>query len=520
MLRKIKVLIVDDEFLIRNLLKLRIPWNELDMEVVAEASSAEEAMNIIDSNLPDIILTDICMPFMNGIELSKNIKAKYPNIKILIISGHDDFEYAKKSIKIGVSDYILKPIIPEDIKSILSEIKTEILIERQANTEIQILKNNLDDNLNILRKNFIDNLFSTTFDRNDIYNKILFLKLNITDINSIFQVSIVSIISDNINNINLLYDNISNITKTQNNISTLLYDNNKVLIISNNKYIDFISFNKDLHINLQNSFKQQIYIGIGNTYLDIYNLKESYKEALSTLNYLILTNFTSILYFGDIDHKNDTYLLLNTKTFDKLLLSIKNGLEDKIDPLIDELFNNIIFTDIDKLKLETFNIISKIQDLFTESKTSNTNFNQIENNPYYSISQLIELPEIIKYLKKLSITVMLEINPTQNKKVSKLINNIKKYIEDNICSGDISLSSVAKEFYISPSHLSRLFKNETNCTFIEYVTRVRMELSIKLLKETDLRVYQIAEKIGVDPHYLSIVFKKYTGISINDFRKQ
>ena len=122
----LKVLIVDDEYLIRNLLKLRINWDEYGMTVVGEASNAREALDMIDEYMPDIIFTDICMPYMDGIEFSKIALERYPDIKILILTGHDEFEYARRSIKIGVSDFILKPINVNEIEKSLLKLKKKI----------------------------------------------------------------------------------------------------------------------------------------------------------------------------------------------------------------------------------------------------------------------------------------------------------------------------------------------------------------------------------------------------------
>lgn len=104
----LKVIIVDDEYLIRNLIRMKVNWEEVNMEMVGEAGNAEQALELVDKLKPDIIFTDICMPAMDGIELSRRIVEKYPYIKIIIVTGYDDFEYARSSIKLGISDFILK----------------------------------------------------------------------------------------------------------------------------------------------------------------------------------------------------------------------------------------------------------------------------------------------------------------------------------------------------------------------------------------------------------------------------
>jgi YesN/AraC family two-component response regulator len=256
-LEKLKVLIVDDEYLIRNLLKLRINWQDYGMEVIGEATNTSEALDMVDEYMPDIIFSDICMPFMDGIEFSRIVLERFSNVKIVILTGHEEFEYARRSVKVGVFDFILKPINAQEIGNLLSEIKVKIEYEKLEKNELKKLK----------------------------------LIVKVTDINQ----------------------------------------------------------------------------------------------------------------------------------------------EDR-------------------------------------------NENQI-------------------------------------------ISQIKDYIRTNINRHDISLTSISKLFYISPGHLSRLFKQYSSDTFIEFVTKVRIEKVLNLLNETDLKVYEIAELVGIEPHYLSIIFKKTTGISINHFKK-
>jgi two-component system response regulator YesN len=130
------------------------------------------------------------------------------------------------------------------------------------------------------------------------------------------------------------------------------------------------------------------------------------------------------------------------------------------------------------------------------------------------------LPELKNYLKKLMISIIDKVNCTNEKKTNKKIREIQKYITDNLHQPDLSLAGIAKEFYISPSHLSRLFKQEKSQTLVEYITKVRIDKAVSLLRDTDLKVYQVGERVGInDPHYFSIIFKKNIGLSVNDFRK-
>lgn len=139
----IKVLIIDDEYLIRNLIKNCIDWNELGVEIIAEASNAIEGINLINKEKPDIILTDINMPVTDGLDMSKCILEKYPDIKVVVITGYNEFEYAKRSIKIGVSDFILKPIDEDELRNSILKLKNEILDEYSRKKEYKDIKDKM-----------------------------------------------------------------------------------------------------------------------------------------------------------------------------------------------------------------------------------------------------------------------------------------------------------------------------------------------------------------------------------------
>lgn len=145
---KLKVFLVDDEYLERTLIRCCIPWDEYDCEVAGEAESGEDMIKQIDSVRPDIIFTDICMPFMNGIEVAKFVKEHYSETQVVIVTGHRDFEYAQSAIHIGVADYLLKPIDKDELIKIIQKLKNHI---ENKNKE-RFIKTMLQNNEDILNK--------------------------------------------------------------------------------------------------------------------------------------------------------------------------------------------------------------------------------------------------------------------------------------------------------------------------------------------------------------------------------
>jgi YesN/AraC family two-component response regulator len=149
-MEKIKVLLVDDEYLERSLIRLGTNWVEHGFEIIGEADSGEAALEIIKQNKPDIVFTDICMPFMDGLEFTKIIREQYEDIKVIIITGHREFEYAKTAVSLGVTEFLLKPINHENVLSMSMKIKGEIEKQRRFFDEFNAMKRIISENNSIL----------------------------------------------------------------------------------------------------------------------------------------------------------------------------------------------------------------------------------------------------------------------------------------------------------------------------------------------------------------------------------
>lgn len=390
----LKLLIVDDEYLIRNLLRNCIRWENYGICIAGEAADANEALDLVDEIRPDLIFTDICMPSMDGIDFSRLVLEKYPEIKIVILTGHDDFEYAKRSIKAGISDFILKPIDNKEIKKVATELKRKIEDEKERR--------------NTLRQ-------------------------------------------------------------------------------------------------LEQRF---------------FNVSASYGQAVNALNYKVAAGknktYDEIVFHGP-PGKNQIF---NAEVF---AFNLRAGIPEKAVELIDSFYDGIkagINPEIDPIRITASNIISVILNVASEFDIKIDDIFNTSGSPFEKVFKINDLPEIISLLKEITIAVIHTIRARHKKKDDRIIVQIQEYLRENISSYGLSLASVAEKFHINASYLSRLFKKEMGVNFTEQLTKIRIEKAIRLLQETDMKVYKIGEAVGIyDPHYFSICFKKFTGMSINDYKK-
>lgn len=355
LIEKLKVLIVDDEHLIRNLLRMRIDWAAQGMEIIGEAANAGDAMVLVEQLHPDIIFTDIYMPKVDGIEFSEQVLNSYPQIKIVIVTGHDEFEYARRSIKIGVFEFILKPIRPAELLQVTSKLREKIQKERLHQHKLEQLQEVMD-------------------------------------------------------------------TSYQ----------------SDPKMLEQLQF----HISIGDS-----------------------EQAIKQLQSIFDIAFISVAQF----------------------------------------------------RMVAIDIIMECQRAAMEQQLqSEIAFDRQMIASILSANQLAELLTALQsYVREVAEAIYDKLQPQEN----NLIHQVKTYLETHLSDADLGLTSTAAHFYVSPGHLGRLMKKETGQTFVEYLTQIRMKKAELLLKQTDLRGYEIGEKVGIpDPHYFSVLFKKSIGRSMNEYR--
>ena len=529
-IERTKVIFVDDERLTRDLLKRCLDWEKIGVEIVGEASCAQEAFEVVDKTKPDIIFVDICMPFLDGIEFSKIVVEKYPQMKIIILTGHEEFEYAKKGIKIGIADFLLKPINDEEIKKSVLNLINKIKNEREYYEEHEKLKKQLQDSIPYLKEKFLNEILHSNFNIHEIDNRLKYFNINIFD--DFFQISVIDVSHTELNSEEneekkmLLKmrsrDIISEYFREDHNVNIFFDYSHRIIILSNCGTIDLSDCCEAIKSIIINKFSCYVSIGIGNLYKDIKNIHISYKEACNALDYRIIAGKNQVIRYSDIGFSNENTFRFRSETAEYLNFYIKAGLKEKAEEAIDGFFEEAIAEkqlSLGSIRIIASNIVSVILNTVLELEI---NFDDIlgkSNLLYEKVFKIDTLPEMTVHLKELASCVIGFINGIRAKKVISVVKEVQEYLNNNISDCDISLSEVAKKFFLNSSYLSRVFRQESGQTFVEYLTRIRMEKAAKLLKETDLKAYQVADRIGIkDPHYFGIVFKKFTGMSINDFR--
>lgn len=526
----LRIMLVDDEESIRNLLKACIDWKEIGAQIVGEASSGREALDFLEEINPDIIITDIQMPFMDGLEFSRIAAERYPFIKIVILTAYEEFEYAKKGIKVGIADFLLKPIKRTELRNSIINLKDKIEAERISRDEYTQLKNQIIESFPYLKEKFLNDLLQRNYYVEEIKEKLLYFSLK--NISSHCQIALIepsrpefagkTSEEDNVLLDLICSEIVKQYFKNDNDVYVFVDNSNRIVILNSNIEIDILECCEQIKVMIINRLKCYVCIGIGNKYDDLRNIKQSYKEACEALKYKVIFGKNQVVSFADMRINNQNSDINKYDIFE-VGFYIKAGIVEKANELIDLMFsdlNSINDNTIEQVRVSSVNIVTTILNSITELGLHYDDVFETNDLPYHSVLKIDTMPEMKDYLKELLSSTINAIKSIRSKKANKIINDIEKYMKNSLSNSELSLSSVAGEFYLNSSYLSRIFKQDTGHTFVEYLTKLRIEKALKLFSETDLKAYEVAQEVGIpDPNYFGKCFKKYTGVSINDYKK-
>lgn len=504
------------------------------MRIAGEAGTAQEALRLVAAAPPDIIFTDICMPLMDGIEFSGLVLQKYPQIKIVIVTGYEEFEYAKRSIKAGVADFILKPINDEEIQKVLCALKEKIAVEKAKQEEHLQLKKQLEESLPYLRERFFNELLSNNLTAEQIKEQFDFYHIEIGAADSGApgrgQIAVVDLtLADR----NLCEEERLILRmRMMNAIKELLaeeayfptffdYSQRIVIFANGHTAAELTKRCQQIGALLRRQFQRPFCIGVGTPH-PLERLRFSYREACEALRHQVLLGKNQVIEFAAINPETPARLGFVHEALDMFGFYLKAGLEEQaLDSLCayHRELERQETVNLDLLRVTAVNVISVIQNVLAETGADIAALWQDHPQPYAAVFKMDTYPEIKGYLESLTLQTVRVVHGLRNRKVNKVIQEIENYLINHYPDSKLSLAEVARVHYLNPSYLCRVFKQNTGQSFVEYLTRIRMEKAIKLLRETDLKAYEIADKVGInDPHYFGVCFKKYTGKSLQEFK--
>lgn len=536
-----KVLLIDDEILVREAIAKRMKWAELGFELVASCENGKEAVEYIRQNQVDIVLTDICMPHMDGMDLSRWLYENFPEIKIIIFSGFSDFEYAKKAIRYRVSEYLLKPVTSKELTEVLLKIKEKLDALKQENLKKEVLYSKYKTYRKKEKVILSNAIFQLVMGTQDIRDSLEEMKaLGICLSSSCYRIVMLDVDDySNFSEVNektkkeialmsFIVANISEeIVNEKNNGFCFQDSKNKVyLLLQTNKPKEFLEVSKKLCLRIQRLVKElvkvDLTVGMGLYVNRVEDFYLSYQSAKKAVDYRYLLGRRTLV---DMELEKDRLDLPidYSKERQTLLEGIRYEEWEKID-----FFMDFIREKLKESMLSKSRAVIYLQEILRdiEENAGRTEEDRSEKGQkILRISEQLADAESLKqaldilssYAKDLSRSLLYFKQNANERQARKALD----YIEQNFSDKSLSLHTICHYLGISTSHFSSLFKEATGETFVEALVRIRMNKAKELLKESNLKNYEIAERVGFsDPHYFSISFKKMTGKTPTEYARE
>jgi len=516
-----KVLIVDDEPLILEGLHALINWWEYDLEIIGQALNGLEALDLLQNNLIDILITDIKMPEMNGLELIRQAKKNYPQLMCIIISSYDEFEYTKEAVKLKIENYLLKPIDPDELISTLTTII--LSIEQEFHQIIEQEKK-----MNIIKNNILCRWITGSISEEEFYDRVNFLSINI--FREKYQTAIFKCInndyfSENYNDSKIrVYELCKSFFSNKSTLVFLDLYGNTVVLLDNKTYENDLIIETALLkciFIIQEKLCITVFGAVGEAVFECMSVHRSYNNALELLEYRIFNENKSLFFWHEhnaLSTKSSSSVKLDvnllrkaiiTKDFDNASTHLEQiflSLE-KDYPIIPSLFYNIVLEIVFIITSTTKSVSNDTQELYS-------NLNNIRNT-ITSFNSVGEIKLWVKTILMKSIAFIsneyIQLNP--------IIKSIIEYTELNF-QQDINIKVLASQFYVNADYLGRLFKSEVGLTYTNYLNKIRLEKAKYLLLNSHMKISDISKQVGyTNTNYFFTIFKKIIGTSPQDFRR-
>lgn len=535
-----QILLVDDEDLIRGAIAKKIRWDELGYELCGTCKNGKEAIEILQHKQVNLVLTDICMPYIDGLELSKFIYEHYPETKVIILSGYSDFEYAKKAVKYRVVDYVLKPVTMAELSEILLNLNKMFRQEEIKEKNIKKLKQEYMKNLPLIRARYLNQLVhGQQREKEDfeIKNRIKALEIYIP---GIYYKAAIAEVEDIENFLTenqkgdqdlpsfILFNILEEMIREKElGIAFQNLENKTVIILGGNEKnkLDLIlnSIFNQAKENLEKYFKLKISLGAGGIYSVLGKLKTSYQEAETVLEYRFLYGNDILLDIKDFSKRTQEQDIDLNSIINSLIPAIKLSRSEEINEILLKAIKQIREARLSQNRIYIYmqNILTAISNLLEIMGLSDELPTNQTDNIMHQLYKQKTLQDVQDIICRYCIYIGEKITDKRNNFAKKQAMCALDYIEKNYHNSQLTLQVICNELSISPSYFSSIFKSYTGETFIEALTKKRMNQAKELLKNTSLRNYEIADRVGFsDPHYFALIFKKYTGMTPKEYAKE
>ncbi|MEA4998413.1 MAG: response regulator [Candidatus Limiplasma sp.] len=524
-----KVFLTDDEIVVREGIRSNFPWEQTDFVLAGEAPDGEIALSMLQDIKPDILITDIRMPFMDGLELCRVVSATMPWIYIVILSGHDDFAYAREAISLGVKEYLLKPVSGQELLKVLERIAENIREDKRRQAYLRTYRDQLQYSAQLLKQRLVGDLIAGVREAN-LMERARALQMSLVAGRYLIMVVDMSVAPLGVEESRAAEAVLCRLAESSGGTVCIgSVQGRFVALVMGDDDSDIeertYGLAQSIRFEVERNTELKPLIAIGTTVRSLEAIPHSYKDACDLLRSLREAETENqdrrIVGMLDIAPK-DSVTLANVKVppiFEKLLNASQNEIDGILAAYLDsighsaaqsKLMINYIFVDI----------VLSASRIIRDAGGDPQEIIPSAFEPEGQGATAATLEEAMAMARELLARAIRFRDEQGSVRYGMVIRKAKSLIEEQYANPDLTLKDVASHVALSNNHFCTIFSQETGETFTEYLTSVRMNKAKELLRDRQMRTSDVAFQVGYnDPHYFSYLFKKHAGTSPREYRK-
>ena len=525
------VLLVDDEEEVTQVILQKIDWESLGFHIIGSATNGVKALEMAEKYQPDVVMTDIKMPYMDGLELSGRLKKEFPTIRILLFTGFDEFEYAKEAVHLEVEEYILKPINSTELTEVFVRLKETLDQDREEKRSVEKLQNYYLESLPLLQANFYSSLIEGRVSETDLSKYLSDYRIELEG--PVYCCAAFHTSAHHVpENMSPLLLAMSVQRQVQEHLGEkwkarfFTYLGNTVMIAQMKTEAEVPELTDECDRFCKWALRildAEVTAGIGRAFTELLKLDQSYSGAREAVSYRVLYGTGRAINIGEIAPKeasgfepnDDTNL---RKLYKNIHLGEKAAIAQSVEEYIKEL--SVTATSVQQYKVAVMELAGSIY------RFASGNYIDLEKlcgsgeNLYEMVPQM-DIRMLKKWMTEQAFSFADILSSARSNASKTYVSEARNYVRDNYDDADLSLDKICSSLGVSSSYFSSIFKKETGESFVGYLTNYRMEQAAKLILESDAKNYVIARKVGYeDANYFSYVFKKAYGMSPSKYRTE
>ncbi|WP_063567848.1 response regulator [Paenibacillus sp. O199] len=526
-----RVLLVDDEEDVREGLVVEVDWEALDLRIVGLAENGREALEMAERVEPDIVVTDISMPFMDGLELARRLRERNPLVKVVILTGYDEFDYARQAVSLSVDEYLLKPFSAGHLTELLTRLRAQMAAEVAEREDVQQLRDHYYTSLPLLQADLMATLLHRQKSPQYIHGKAKQCGLDLHG--ERYGVSVLTLHMDGEQSADAELKqfaalNIAAEVWTEHGAGHAFMHQETIVLLYVDRWggEDGEKRQQQALENVMRSINHYLRIpatvGSGSIVNTLAGVKHAYEDALLALDYRLVPGTDPLIYIADVERQTAGKLRFDELKQQTLTRCLKAGTQAELEDALEIIFREIT-VEHGRSDIQLY-LIEVLTNVWKAAQASGEAMEDIFGAGFQLYADLFRLPGLSEAQGKVHEVCLLvqhRIASGRQHVYKDIVEQALSFTKEHYADPDLSIQKVCGHLHISSGYFCGIFKKEVQLTFLQYLMQIRMEAAKELLRSTEMKSFEIAGQVGfAEPNYFSFCFKKHIGVSPKEYRKQ